>query len=157
VHEEEDTPRATIFQEAIAGGDSGVGLATAGGHLHEGAGPIGGERLLQLGDGLELALAQARGREWGCLGQAGETGAERRVLVNGDTRGGLLQPGSKRRGLMEGEDWTTARLRIEEGSEVRLDTGGLVGEGERLAGGGQTIGQTKAILGALLLDASQRR
>ena len=50
--------RLGVFEQAVDGGDGGVGLARAGGHLDQGAGAVGLERVFQIGDGGFLAIAQ---------------------------------------------------------------------------------------------------
>ena len=59
VHEEEDALRAGVFDEAVGEGAGGVGLARAGGHLDQRARVGLGERLFEVGDRLDLAVAHA--------------------------------------------------------------------------------------------------
>src|SRR5437660_1846321 len=54
VDEKEDAPCAGELDEAVNEVDGGVGLATAGGHLDEGAAFVGGERFFEIADGFDL-------------------------------------------------------------------------------------------------------
>src|SRR4029077_914478 len=54
VDEEEDAARAGELDEAVNEVDGGVGLATAGSHLDEGAAFVGGEGFLEVTDGFDL-------------------------------------------------------------------------------------------------------
>ncbi len=65
VDEKEDLAGAGVFEQPVDGGDGGEGLARAGGHLDEGARFVLPEGFLERGDGVELTLAQAIGRQAG--------------------------------------------------------------------------------------------
>ena len=58
VDEKQDAPGAAELEQAVDGGDRGEGLAGAGGHVDEGARLVLRQRLLQPGDGADLAVAQ---------------------------------------------------------------------------------------------------
>jgi hypothetical protein len=61
VHEEEHAADAGVLEQAVDRRDGGEGLARAGGHLDEGAGLGGLEGSVEVGDGVDLAVAQAGG------------------------------------------------------------------------------------------------
>jgi hypothetical protein len=77
VHQEQHPPRAGELDEAVDEADGGEGLAAAGGHLHQGAGAIVPEGLLQVGDGPDLGGPQTRLDEGRHEAQAGEKGVGR--------------------------------------------------------------------------------
>ncbi len=120
VDEEEDAPGSGVFDEAVGLGDGGVGLAGAGRHLKKGAGTILGEGALEFRDGVDLAIAKRGGIQPGKVAQA----RTKRV--------GLLDQGEEMPGSVEGEDGPGSRVGITLVAEIRLDAGGLVGEGERI-------------------------
>ncbi len=61
VDEEEDAARAGELDEAVNEVDGGVSLATAGGHLDEGATLVGGEGFFEVADGFDLRRPQIGG------------------------------------------------------------------------------------------------
>ncbi len=154
VHQEEHAPGAAELDEPVDAADGGVGLAAAGGHLDQRAGMVGGQRLLEVGDGLDLAVAQANGVQGR---QAAQAGAQGHVAVGrvGSAGGDLGEPLGERLGAVKGEDGATARLGIELAGEARLDAGGLIGEGQGIAGGAHAFGQSATVFGALLFDAGE--
>ena len=120
VDEEEDAPGTGVLDEAVGLGDSGEGLAGAGGHLDEGARAIGGEGFFKLRDGVDLALAERDGVQRGELAKAGAEGI------------GLLDEFEQVLRRVEGEDGARAGVGVALVAEVRLDASGLVGEGQRI-------------------------
>lgn len=66
IHQKQDAAGADrLFQQPIAGGDGSEGFAGAGGHLDQGAGLVLLERGFQVGDGVDLAVAQPFGIQLG--------------------------------------------------------------------------------------------
>ena len=109
-----------MLDEAVGLGDGGVSLAGAGGHLEEGARAVVAERFFQAGDGGDLAVAERCGVQ---LGEVSKPGAEGIGLL--DELDEVLRP-------VESEDGARAGVGIALVAEVRLDAGGLVGEGQRI-------------------------
>jgi hypothetical protein len=58
VHKKQDAFGVGVFQEAIGRGDGGEGFSGASRHLNEGAGAVVLERLFQLLNRFNLAIAQ---------------------------------------------------------------------------------------------------
>jgi hypothetical protein len=152
VNEEEDAPRTAEPDEAIDALDGHVGFAAAHRHLDKGARAILGERAFEVGDGLDLAIAQVVGRQWR---QAEQAGAQGIILLVGNAFGSLLKPFGQRFGLVKGEDGTAARFGIEVAGEASFDAGGFVGKGKGIARDGDIIGDAGTIFGALLFHAGQ--
>ena len=89
IDEEEDAANLGVLEEAVDGGDGGEGLAGAGGHLDQGAGLGLGEGGFEVGDGIDLAVAQASGVERGqVLGEAAAGGRGQRRGIRGGFLGG---------------------------------------------------------------------
>ncbi len=63
VHQEQHPFGFGEFDQPVDETDRGVGLARAGRHLDQGARFVLGERMLQVGDGLDLRLPQPGGVE----------------------------------------------------------------------------------------------
>ena len=109
-----------VLEQPVDLRDRGEGLAGPRSHLDERAGPVGLQRSLEFGDGLNLALAQA-GR------------VERRE--RGDTcpkRHPCLRMGLERRRTVEGEDLPGSRIRVAAVREPRDLSRALVEKRQRL-------------------------
>ncbi len=63
VHQKEDTPGVGQLNQPVDDIDRGEGFTAAGGHLDQGAGLVRDQRLLQVGDGLDLGRPQGLGEE----------------------------------------------------------------------------------------------
>jgi hypothetical protein len=75
VDQEQDALGAAELEQAVHRGDGGEGLARAGGHVHQRARLVQGQRFFQPGDGADLAVAQVAGGQRGhVLGQAAAQG-----------------------------------------------------------------------------------
>ncbi len=112
IHQKQDAPGAAKLEQAIHGGDGGEGFARASGHVHQGAGLVLRQRLLQPGDGADLAIAQvAFGQDGHALGQAAAQGV------------GLTQPCGERFWLEKMENFPRTWRGV-----------GVVGEADDLAG-----------------------
>ena len=61
IDQEEDTLGIAVFDQAVDSIHGGIGLATTGRHLDQRALTIFLEGVFQVGDGLDLTIAQARG------------------------------------------------------------------------------------------------
>ncbi len=136
-----------MLDQPIDGGDGGVGLAAAGGHLDQGAGPVGGEGALQVAHRLDLRGPQAGGDQ---RRQRAQPGAE---------RVGLLGPPGQRLRAVEGEHAAGARVGVAHVGEEGLDAGGLIQEGQgRVPGVGlEQRRQPGAVFRRLRFDAAQGR
>jgi hypothetical protein len=79
IDQKQDALGAAELEQAIDRGDGGEGFARAGGHVHQGAGLVQRKRLLQPGDGADLAVAQVLfGQRGHLLGQGGGAGCRLR-------------------------------------------------------------------------------
>ena len=120
VDEKENARGTSVLQQPVDLGDRGEGLAGPRGHLDERAGPVGLQRSLEFGDGLDLALAQAGG-------------VERRERA--DTcpkRHPCPRMGLERRRAVEGEDLSGSRIRVAPVREPRDLSRALVQKRQRL-------------------------
>src|SRR5205085_885307 len=95
VDQEENAARAGELDEAVNEVDGGVGLATAGGHLDEGAAFVGSERFLEISDGFNLRGPETTLRHLIRSQKIREAGVELGVGLN---------PLEERLGAVEGED-----------------------------------------------------
>lgn len=143
VDEEEDALGAGVLNEAVAGGDGGVGLARAGGHLDEGAGSVFGKGFFQAGDGVDLAIAKRGGDQIGERQEAGAKGV------------GLLDASDQLFRAMEAEDAAGSGRGIALVGEISFDAGGLVNEGKRLGPALDVLGVGGAVAGGLGVDGGK--
>ena len=143
VHNEQHAARIGVLDKAVGEGAGGVGLAGAGGHLDQRAGLILRERLLQAGDGFDLAIAHAGGDE------------RRQLAQPGAQRVGFTQPFGEGFRLMEGEDIARARLRIARVAEEGFHACGFI-EKPQLGLGLEEGRQLARIECGLLGDAGEQ-
>ena len=122
IDEEEDALHSGVLEQAVNGGDGSEGFSGAGGHLDERARLGLGKRCVELGDGVDLAVAQPGG-------------VERRHIVAQAAAEGWAgsQSFSESFRPVEAEDFAGARLRVALVGEAGEDAGGLVEEREWLA------------------------
>jgi hypothetical protein len=90
-----------VLEQAVDRGDGGVGLARAGGHLHQGARTGGLERGFQIGDRGFLAVAQAE------FGGGALLRVERGNVLQASAQAAPFgQPFAQRFRTVEAEDFT---------------------------------------------------
>ncbi len=155
---------AAELDQPVGRGDGHDRLPRAGRHLHERAGPVAEQRLLQIGDGLQLVRKEERplyrrhrpeactqGRRLGVVG-----GGEVPRALDPRIEGVGGQPLGKRPRLVNLEDPAASRIRVEEIREFRDRSGGEVKKRQRLDGRIEPGGQARRILLGLYLDAAQR-
>ena len=83
------------------------------------------KRLLQMGDCLDLAVAQSFPRQrW----QTAEPSTQGVVLVVGHIFGSLFEPPASVSGLVEGKDLAAAGVGVQDAGEAGLDAGRLIGK-----------------------------
>ncbi|KYC51213.1 MAG: hypothetical protein AMQ22_01349 [Candidatus Methanofastidiosum methylothiophilum] len=145
VHEEQDAPGAGMLDEPIAERDRGESLAAARGHLNQRARPGLRERRFEIGDGFDLAAAQAGGHQRRQPGQAAAQGV------------GLREPLAQNLGPVEREDAARARVGVALVPEERLGAGALVGEPEPVLVKRQGVGNAALVLAGLVRHAGQGR
>ncbi len=127
VHQKQNALGPAKFQQAVHRGDGGKGFARAGGHVHQGAGFVLRQRLLQPGDGAHLAVAQI------FFWQGGH------VLCQAAAQGvGLRQPCRQGLRLEEVKNFTRAWCGV-----------GTVGKADDLAGGLEQKAQRGAVFAPL--------
>lgn len=148
VDEEEDALGAGVLDEPVGEAARGESFAGASGHLDERARAILSEGLLQVRDGLVLAVAEVAESEFGrAEGEGAQTGAQ--GVRPGEPRGECL-------GAMEIVDAARARLGVAVVAEVGLDAGRFVDERERTGGdGGERFGQVRRVVAGLIGHAGK--
>ena len=148
VDQEENAAGTGVGDETpgeIAGGE---GLSAAHGHVDEGARVIASERLFQVGDDAVLVAPKALAGQGGHDAQAAAQGGAGRFEVG-------FEPGGEGFGAVEGEDGAAAGVGFEEVGEARLDSGGLVAEGERATRSGEIVRESLAVFGGLNFDCDE--
>ena len=161
-------PRSTKKQHALGAGeldqtvaqdDREQRLAGAGGHLHERARPVVAQGLLDVHDRLRLGRPNVVDQRRHVLDAAEEVAFAAGVFgdrVDGLRRSVVFHPCEQSLRPVKGEDVAAARLGIEPVGEAGFRAGGLVGERQRRAPGGNTERHALHILLGLLLDAGER-
>lgn len=98
VHQKQDALGARLADQPVGERAGGEGLAGAGGELDQRLGPVLGQRGFEVGDGVDLAVAQA-------------ARVQRRQVAQPGAQGfGLAQPVVQRLGAVEGEQPARAAL-----------------------------------------------
>src|ERR1019366_1454308 len=113
VHEEENAPGIGVLDEPVAEVDGGESLAAAGRHLHQRTKAVGGERLIEVLDALDLYLPQMADVQRRHLSKM-----RPHLLVELDEADQFFGP-------VEGEDVPAASVRLQGVRELRDLAGGL--------------------------------
>ena len=144
-HQEENAAGAGVGDETPGEVAGGEGFSAAHGHVDQGAGVIASERLFEIGDDAVLVVPEARAGQRRHDAQAATQGGAGRFEVG-------FEPGGEGFGAVKGEDGAAAGVGFEEVGEARLDSGGLVTEGERAARGGEVVRESLAVFAGLDFD-----
>jgi hypothetical protein len=161
VHQKQHAPGAGELDQAVDEADGGEGLAAAGGHLDQGAGLVGLERVLQVADGDDLRGPQAGFDERRQGLQAGEEGGGwllhrlRQPSGCGRCRRRIDQPLRQGLGPVEGKHGAGAGLRVQAVGEVGFDAGGFKTERQGPTPGGQRSRQALGVAGGLHFHAGE--
>ena len=130
----------------------------AGGHLHERARPVIAQRLFEVHDRLRLGRPKIIDQRRHVLHTAEEVAFTRRVIgdrVDGLRTGVVFYPCEQSLGAVKGKDVAAARFGIEPVGEAGLGAGGLAGERQRRAPGGNAEGHALHVLLGLFFDAGE--
>ena len=168
VHQEQHAPRAGELDEPVYKGDGREGLAGARGHLDQRAGSVFGQGLFEIPDGGALRRPEAclderrhvlhAAQEGGAAGHVLGRGLGHLGCFRGNICGaaGVGEPVGQCFGLVEGEDRAGAGRLVETVRKAGFHAGGLVGERERAAPGGQGVWQAGGVFAGLRLHADER-
>ena len=146
------------LDQTIAEDDREQRLAGAGGHLHERARPVVAQGLLDIHDRLRLGRPDVVDQRRHVLDAAKEVAFARGVIrdrVRGLRRRVAFHPCEQCFRTMKREHVAAARHGIETVGEAGFRAGGLVGERQRRAPGGNAERHALHILLGLLFDAGQ--
>src|SRR5882724_3428371 len=131
-----------MFDEPINEVAGGEGLASARGHLNEGAAVPARERDFKILDGYDLGLAQALFRQ-------------RRHVAQASFDRFLVQPVGQRFRLVKSKELAAGGVRFKTVGETGLSSGAFIAEWRRFDGRVDKIRQPNAVFFGLALDVGE--